>query len=88
MFAIANLIFSKEKVKTTKGQQNKKEQKPKDYKEPSQKWKQLDLVVDVNEHNIRYNSFEYSKSRARNRTGFGDNIDFLPLSNSLNLVIR
>jgi len=53
---------NKEKGKG-KGQQTKKEQKSKDYKEPSQKWKQLDLVVDVNDPNIRPQS-QKDKGRA------------------------
>ena len=52
-FIVSIFNCSKEKGKG-KGQQTKKEQKSKDYKEPSQKWKQLDLVVDVNDPSIRY----------------------------------
>ena len=66
IFSFIVLIFycSKEKGKP-KGQQSKKEQKSKDYKEPSQKWKQLDLVVDINDPNIRYVSLKSSKTASR-----------------------
>ena len=41
--------YSKDKSKATKGQATKKESKARDSKEPSQKWKQLNLVVDADE---------------------------------------